>query len=141
MVNNDQDQVKTSSFVFGLVVGALALVFVCAVLALAGYLSFGEGSSGNLGAAGVPNRFPHGYIDDGYGYYVNGVPIIDQSGNVTAKNATFINGVSTSTVAVGSSVIGAQPGKSCLWNGTQYTILSFAAGSVTPVYATSTVCQ
>ncbi len=63
------------------------------------------------------------------------------TGALTTKNVTAVNGTATTTLAIGSSAISTKVGKACLWNGTQYTILSFAAGSVTPAYATSTTCN
>jgi hypothetical protein len=52
-----------------------------------------------------------------------------------------VNPSSTTTIAVGSTELGTSKGKVCVYNGTQYTVLSFAAGSTTPGYATSTSCQ
>jgi hypothetical protein len=53
----------------------------------------------------------------------------------------IVNPSSTTTVAVGSTELGTKPGKVCFYNGTQYTMVSFPAGSTTPSYATSTTCQ
>lgn len=92
--------------------------------------------------AGNPNRFPNGYIDDGFGYYVNGVAVIDASKNIAAatlsvSGATTLSGTvqisngTTSTLVVGkSSGTGYLPG--CLKLGD--------SGSATssPVYITVT---
>lgn len=81
----NNDQIKTSSFVFGLVLGLFLVAVGTAALALTGHLSFGSGAS-MLGAAGVPDRYPHGYADYGYGYYVNGVAVIDANRNAILGN-------------------------------------------------------
>lgn len=44
-----------------------------------------EAVSDVLGAAGVPNRLPHGYWDTAYGYYVDAVKIIDEYGYKTME--------------------------------------------------------
>lgn len=35
--------------------------------------------------AGNPNRFPNGYMDTGYGYYVNGTEVVGSSREVAAS--------------------------------------------------------
>jgi hypothetical protein len=51
-----------------------------------------------------------------------------------------VNGTGMTTIAVGSKSIGINKGRMCLWNGASYTLISFAANSITPTYATSTTC-
>lgn len=59
----------------------------------------------------------------------------------TLKNLILINGTATTTEAIGSSAIGANKGKLCLWNGANYTIMSYPANSTTTMtVATSTTC-
>ncbi len=100
----------------------------------------GESGEESLGVANT--RFPNGLNITGSGEIaVDGTVIIDGSRNVTALSASVINGSSTSTVAVGSSAIGVNAGKLCLWNGSEYTVLNFASGTTTPSYATSTACN
>jgi hypothetical protein len=52
-----------------------------------------------------------------------------------------VNPSSTTTIAVGSTELGTKPGKVCVYNGSTYTIISFASGSTTLGTATSTTCQ
>jgi len=93
------------------------------------------------------------------GIAVNGTEVINSSGafvgSVTGgvsgtvtgtinsgDSATFIDGTATSTVALGSSAIGTNVGKLCLWNGTNFTLLSYPANSTTTMtVATSTACN
>lgn len=66
---------------------------------------------------------------------------ITTTGALTTASQTLVNGSATTTEAIGSSAIGTNKGKICLWNGTQYSIISFAAGSTTTSVATSTSCN
>lgn len=52
---------------------------------------------------------------------------------VAKKNAT-------TSVSIGPGS-GSSIGKLCIWNGEEYTVLTFAVGSTTPAYATSTACD
>jgi len=53
-----------------------------------------------------------------------------------------VDGVATTTMAVGSSASVLNRGKACLWNGASYTILEFPINSTaTTSWATSTTCQ
>lgn len=55
----------------------------------------------SLGA--TANRVPHGYLDTSDGYYVDGVAVIDGSGNITGTQGTFTQGGgvrATSTTAL-----------------------------------------
>ena len=60
-------------------------------------------------------------------------------GDISTINSSLaVNSIgATSSLAVG----GDKAGKLCLHNGTQFTIITFAAGSTTPAYATSTSCS
>lgn len=60
--------------------------------------------------------------------------------NTFTKNITAVNGTVTTSLIVGSSAIGTNVGIQCLWNGTNYTLISFPANSTTPTYSTSTSC-
>lgn len=62
-------------------------------------------------------------------------------GNHVENDFSVEDGTSTTTVSIGSSGIGINEGRICLWNGDNYTIINFADNSVTPVYSTSTSCQ
>ena len=57
--------------------------------------------------------------------------VISNAGVVSGASATF-TGISTLAT---TSVT-----RLCVYNGTQFTKISFAAGSTTPAYATSTTC-
>lgn len=46
----------------------------------------------------------------------------------------------SSTVAIGDSLNTTKSGTLCFWNGTNYTRMWFAAGSVTPLYVAATGC-
>jgi hypothetical protein len=63
------------------------------------------------------------------------------TGTSTSKNVVAVNGTASSTMAIGSSAIGTNVGKLCLWNGTNYTIMTYPANSTTTAtVATSTTC-
>ena len=55
------------------------------------------------------------------------------------EDLTIDDDSTTTTIAVGGSDTG--PGHLCLANGTEFTIISFSAGTTTPTYATSTACN
>lgn len=55
----------------------------------------------------------------------------------TAGDVVVDDDNTTSTVAVGNTGVG----KLCLWNGTQFSVLSFAAGSTSTSISTSTSCN
>lgn len=55
----------------------------------------------------------------------------------TSKGSLALPSTATSTVSVGKT----GKGKLCLYNGATFTVISFASGSTTPSYATSTTCQ
>lgn len=84
------------------------------------------------------------------GIAVNGVEVISASRGISATSISgtsftgtgmsVVNGSSTSSLSIGSSAIGTNPGRACLWNGSNFTILSFPSNSTTPSYATSTSC-
>ncbi|MDI6733904.1 MAG: hypothetical protein QMD50_00205 [Patescibacteria group bacterium] len=88
------------------------------------------------------------YAADKFYFQVGGVNkvTIDNDGKVgigtTAPSSTLhmINGTSTTTLSIGSSASGANRGRVCQWNGANYTLTSFAANSITPIYSTSTTC-
>jgi len=56
---------------------------------------------------------------------------ITSAGNLSAVKTT------TTTLSLGNTGVG----KLCLWNGTQFSVLSFPAGSTSTAIATSTLCQ
>ena len=64
-------------------------------------------------------------------------------GTTTVGQATLTviatTSAATSTIEIGSAWNNA--GHTCYWNGSNYTIQSFASNSITPVYATSTTCK
>lgn len=94
------------------------------------------------------------------GISVNGTPVISSSRAITATTGTFsgaisgttingttitgkagtlVNGTANTLLAVGSSAITTNVGKICVWNGSEYAVMTFSAA--TPSYATSTTCQ
>jgi len=81
-----------------IIIGVVALIasFVIGVMV-------GGNSSQPLGA-GSPNRFPNGYIDTGYGYYVDGSEVIDENGNYTGTISST-NSVSTGEFTQGGGII------------------------------------
>lgn len=52
----------------------------------------------------------------------------------------IVNGTATTTVIIGSTGSGVNPGVTCQWNGTNYTKTYFGPDSITPIIATSTSC-
>ena len=117
------------------------------ILALVVGFVVGSFSKDSVFGAGNPNRFPNGYIDDGYGYYVNGVAVIDASKNITANSITVtttstmsgaailsgsvkISSTASSTLQIGSTTSGV--GTGCL-------VLGDSSGATSsPVYITAT---
>lgn len=117
------------------------------ILALVVGFVVGSFSKDSVFGAGNPNRFPNGYIDDGYGYYVNGVAVIDGSKNITANSITVtttstmsgaavlsgsvkISSTASSTLQIGSTTSGV--GTGCL-------VLGDSSGATSsPVYITAT---
>lgn len=88
-----------------------------------------------------------GQIQNDLWYFTGGIKVgtsgqfsVDKNGVSTQGNEVLVNGTATTTSAIGTSASGTNKGKVCLWNGTQYTIITFASGSTTPAYATSTTC-
>ena len=81
---------KNNKYITGIAI-ALAIVLAFLVgIAVGGNTS----QSLELGAAHA-NRFPSGYIDTGYGYYVDGTAVIDSSKNITASIFTQGGGIIT----------------------------------------------
>lgn len=74
-------------------------------------------------------------------YWDNGNTRLGIGTSSPIGNLHVIYGTATSGVAVGSIKSGVNRGLLCLWNGENYTITQFAAGSTTPIYSTSTTCQ
>ncbi len=66
-------------YIVGAIIGVVATLLVSVIVNFSG---------STLVGAGQPNRFPNGYIDDGYGYYVNGVEVIGSSRTITAAGIT-----------------------------------------------------
>jgi len=96
-------------------------VLLVAILIVSAMIFFGK-SSVNIGVARDASQFDSDvYISK----------TLETAGNITASKTA------TTTVAVGNTGVG----KICLWNGTQFTIMSFAAGTTTLSNATSTTCQ
>jgi len=65
-------------------------------------------------------------------------------GTTTPETMLHItNSTATSSIAVGSKISGTNRGFNALWNGLNYTCISFASNSIVPVYSTSTnaTCQ
>lgn len=93
------------------ITGAVSLFAVGGVaMAFSGSAQFGMDTCNNcvlnatgeasesLGA-GTPNRVPNGYMDTAYGYYVDGVQIIGDSGAVSSTAGTFTS-LSATTMEV-----------------------------------------
>ncbi len=62
-------------------------------------------------------------------------------GTTTPAVSLQVAKTTTTSVAIGAPVTGANIAKLCLWNGASFTQITFAANSATPVYATSTTCN
>jgi len=61
--------------------------------------------------------------------------------NLTATNATSTNLVNTTLTNSGIATMATTSVKGfCVYNGTEFTKISFSAGSTTPAYTTSTSC-
>lgn len=62
--------------------------------------------------------------------------------NLTATNATSTKLVNTTFTNSGIATMATTSVRSfCVYNGTEFTKISFSAGSTTPAYATSTSCN
>lgn len=59
------------------------------------------------------------------------------SGAITSTGNFIASKTSTTTLSVGNT----GTGKLCLWNGTNYSILSFTSNSTSTAIATSTTCN
>jgi hypothetical protein len=106
-----------------ILLGILALVAVF----LIGMAVGGNGSQSlEVGASGT--RFPNGISADKTSPVVGGV----RGTTLTITGASTLSGISTQATTSVTSL--------CVYNGTQFTKISFAAGSTTPAYATSTTC-
>lgn len=116
----------------------------------AGYMNVLVGSTGfnidtNNGGANILSIPNSGNITSNRSLTINGG--INASGNVGIGTTTpavslhVVNSTNSALCAIGSAVSGTNAGKTCLWNGASYTIMSFASNSITPTYATSTTCQ
>ena len=68
---------------------------------------------------------------------VNVYELESQTAITASGDGSFDDTSATTTMAVG----GTNAGHLCLWNGTNYSIISFAADSSTVVTATSTTCN
>ena len=75
------------------------------------------------------------------GLYVNSSGYVGIGTTAPSTTLHIVNGTATTTMAIGSGNITTKRGKLCLWNGASYTIMEFAADSITPIYSTSTTCQ
>lgn len=64
---------------------------------------------------------------------------VGYAGDITTFNSSMaLNSVSaTTSLAIG----GDKAGRLCINNGATFTIITFASGSTTPAYATSTTCS
>ena len=71
---------------------------------------------------------------------------VDAAGNIgigTTTPANILqvsNGTNTTTVQWGSSANGTKSARECHWNGASWTIETYAADSIVPIYTTSTSC-
>jgi len=54
--------------------------------------------------------------------------------------STWGGTIENASIAIAYKASVASIGFACLWNGSNFTIMSFAANSITPVYSTSTTC-
>lgn len=141
----ENDKVKLSSFLFGLIAGLLVGAVVLAGLALSGALSPkvvsvpGSSDQQFLGATGVANRLPHGYWDTGFGYYVNGVQVIDGSSNGTFVNVAASGPASFSGPLVQGGVIDAISTSSATYTLTANDVCGSAEIQFTPLGAITTV--
>lgn len=103
------------------ITGAVCLLAVGGVaLAFSGNAQFGfdacnnctlnaaPGSQEEMLGAGSPNRIPNGYMDTAYGYYVDGIPVITETGTVSTTVASAITltegGLINSTSTIGTVV-------------------------------------
>lgn len=85
-------------------------------------------------------------VIDVQGLTVNGSSFVSNgkaitAAAITATSQTVVNGTVTSTIAAGSSAIGTNKGKLCVWNGSNYSIISFTANTTSTSISTSTSCQ
>lgn len=97
--------------VIAIVIGSLAMV--------------GGNSSQPLGAG---TRFPNGISTDATSPTSGQI----RGTTLTLTGASTLSGISTQATTSVTSL--------CVYNGTEFTKISFAAGSITPAYATSTTC-
>lgn len=127
---------------------ALAIVAGIALVGL-----FGLKPSATVGSAGSGLYNSNPLFSQGLRVGTSNIQAFDNAGNLTATaisasgalsgtsitgtSLVSVNGTSTSTVSVGNTGVG----KLCLWNGANYSIISFASGSTTVGVATSTSCN
>lgn len=120
------------------------LISLAAAIAVALVVVGLSGSGAKLGAQ-VQNDlfyFTGGIKVGNAGQFsISNAGAVTTTGAITTASQTLVNGTATTTEAVGSSAIGTNKGKICLWNGTQYSVISFPAGSTTTSVATSTSCN
>lgn len=106
---------------------AYALIIVALVLGLGiGYIS----NNGATKIGGTVENYPVQFVN-GLKAGTNNQFNIDSTGSITSAKT------STTTLSLGNTGVG----KICLYNGSQYSIISFAAGSTTVGVATSTSCN
>ncbi len=116
---------------------------IAVVIIVIGYLFIVKGSTTvKFGSSTVYAENYDGYIRQNQGWYTQ-YPVGTESTLSVTGAATFASTVvankatGTSTLAIG----GTTNGKLCLWNGTNFTVLSYAANTTTLTTATSTTCQ
>ena len=104
----------------------IAIALAVIAIVLGGLALVGGNSSQPLGATGT--RFPNGISTDSTSPTSGQV----RGTTLTVTGASTLTGISTQATTSVTSL--------CVYNGTQFTKISFAAGSTTPAYATSTTC-
>ena len=111
------------------IIGAVVALAVGVVI---GYFVFHTSTQTLVGAVGVKyaeNYDPYIKYNGGY----NSLLPIQTASSITAASES-ISGISnTATTSI--------TGNFCVYNGSNFTTISFASGSTTPAYATSTTCQ
>lgn len=129
-----------------LVVGFGAGYFIPPRAATSGQ-SFGAATSGSSQPSGHYETVSWNFLRGISTGNTNQFSVSGSTGNVTTQGTinsadiTAVNGANTTTIASGSSASGVNPGKLCLWNGANYSIVSFTSGSTSVAVATSTACQ